>query len=531
MALQHSVRALAALQPRTLGCGCARRMFSGSAGVGAAEKKTQQEQEGKLSSNFGSFHSPSVEDLISINECDWPVELRNVAGPPPVDVPFNKFGSAEMKAAFCIDFDSWAFLNHGAFGATPRCVMAHAEQWRAKQEQQPLQFFDRILLPELVRVMHRMGHFMSASPCDIALVPNATTALNIILQSLGRTLTKHDSVLYLDIAYGSVKKMITHITGRSGIPVTVLQVPLPIASPAAILDMVHEHLRQCAKAPSVVVLDHITSNTALRLPLAQLAELIKTHGPSTRVVVDGAHGLLQTEVDMAELRAAGVSYYAANCHKWMCSAKSVGVLWAAGDEEKECIEPVVISHGHGSGFTSEFVWDGCRDYAPALSLCTAIDFIQAHGVEQTRRYCHDLLCEAATLLRAAWGTGGIVAGDDEGVHRSLHACMALVQLPPHKDYSPQALAATTRASAAASSGGDGGGSDTGKSVSSAAQVADPSFAARVQDWLFDNRIEVPVKAIAGNHYVRISAHMYNALDDYRPLADLVSALPNKQAKQ
>ena len=98
----------------------------------------------------------------------------------------------------------------------------------------------------------------------------------------------------------------------------------------------------------------------------------------------------------------------------MCSAKSVGVLWAAGDEEKECIEPVVISHGHGSGFTSEFVWDGCRDYAPALSLCTAIDFIQAHGVEQTRRYCHELLCEAATLLHAAWGTGGIVAGDDEG---------------------------------------------------------------------------------------------------------------------
>ncbi|EGD74857.1 isopenicillin N-epimerase [Salpingoeca rosetta] len=502
----------------------------------------------RLRSGFGSFATPSVEDLVRVPPSEWPAELTKGAPVPP-DVCMCVPGSDGMRDQFMIDFERWAFLNHGAFGASLRCVLKHAQAWREKQEEQPLRFFDRQLLPELVRTIHRMASFMQAQPTDMVFVPNATSALNTVLQSMARRFTPRDSILTLDIAYGSVKKMVDHVAQRTGATHVSLRVPLPLSSPADILDLVRNHLSQCAadQLPTLAVFDHITSNTALQLPLTELAELVAQHSPGTRVLVDGAHGLVQAHVDMSELQAAGVHYYAANCHKWMCSAKSVGVLWAGRDEDKAAIEPMIISHGHGQGFTSDFVWDGCRDYAPTLSLCTALDFWDVQGVGRMRAYSRGLLADAAAFLRDAWGTGGIVASKDPASHLALHGCMALVALPAHKDVSHAALAATRRHVLDGSTGtGDGGdeGHEGGRgdgavdggrdqstdkpSQQQQQQQQQEGAGPRVQNWLYSNGIEVPVKTINGELYVRISAHIYNRIEDYRPLADIINALPDRK---
>lgn len=39
-----------------------------------------------------------------------------------------------------------------------------------------------------------------------------------------------------------------------------------------------------------------------------------------------------------------------------------------------------------------------------------------------------------------------------------------------------------------------------------------------------HHIEVPIKTIQGTLYVRISAHIYNTLDDYKHLTAAVTAL-------
>lgn len=46
-------------------------------------------------------------------------------------------------------------------------------------------------------------------------------------------------------------------------------------------------------------------------------------------------------------------------------------------------------------------------------------------------------------------------------------------------------------------------------------------AKRVQDMLFDNLIEVPIKCINGVLYVRISCHIYNETSNYERLASVV----------
>ena len=46
----------------------------------------------------------------------------------------------------------------------------------------------------------------------------------------------------------------------------------------------------------------------------------------------------------------------------------------------------------------------------------------------------------------------------------------------------------------------------------------------MQDALYASKVEVPVKAFTGTLYVRISAFVYNELEDYQALADAVSSL-------
>lgn len=62
----------------------------------------------------------------------------------------------------------------------------------------------------------------------------------------------------------------------------------------------------------------------------------------------------QVAVDVRSMHA---DYFAANCHKWLCGARGSAVLWVA-EAAQGGFEPLVKSHGHGSGFTSDFIWSG-----------------------------------------------------------------------------------------------------------------------------------------------------------------------------
>ena len=92
--------------------------------------------------------------------------------------------------------------------------------------------------------------------------------------------------------------------------------------------------------------------------------------------------------------------------------------------------------------------------------------------------------------------------------------MALVQLPPH-------------CTAAAQAAGDAVGSgDSGMASAPTSPAGATSADAKwVQDCLhYQHRIEVPVKCVAAQLYVRISVHIYNELPDYERLAAAVGAI-------
>lgn len=72
------------------------------------------------------------------------------------------------------------------------------------------------------------------------------------------------------------------------------------------------------------------------------------------MLIDGAHALMQLPFN---INALGASYIVCNCHKWLCGARGSALLWVRR-ELQPSIRPLIVSHGSGCGFLSDFIWDG-----------------------------------------------------------------------------------------------------------------------------------------------------------------------------
>jgi isopenicillin-N epimerase len=123
-------------------------------------------------------------------------------------------------------------------------------------------------------------------------------------------------VFALDTAYGSVKTVLRHACAEAGADLLLAAVPLTgpkslSASVALAEDEIVELVRRSLlPGTRLAVFDHITSNTAIRLPLERLVAVCKSKG--VPVLVDGAHGPLACTLDLATL---GVDFYVGNLHK------------------------------------------------------------------------------------------------------------------------------------------------------------------------------------------------------------------------
>jgi selenocysteine lyase/cysteine desulfurase len=71
-------------------------------------------------------------------------------------------------------------------------------------------------------------------------------------------------------------------------------------------------------------------------------------------LIDGAHGLGSIPLDITSLDP---DYYITNAHKWFCSPKGTALMYVR-KELQTLTRPLIISHGFGSGFNSEFIWAG-----------------------------------------------------------------------------------------------------------------------------------------------------------------------------
>ena len=374
---------------------------------------------------------------------------------------------AALRHAFLLE-EGFATVNHGSYGATPHPVLAAQDDWRTRMERQPSRFFNTTILPALREAADALGAVIGARGRDIGFVGNATEGMNAVLRSLA--FAPGDEIVALGHVYGAVRNTIRHVCSVSGARMVEVPVVFPRPDDAEVLAGLTAALRPRTK---LAVLDHITSSSALLLPIA--AMIAACHARGVKVLVDGAHAPGQVRLDLTALDA---DWYVGNCHKWLFAPKGSGFLWARPDRQ-DGIHPAVISHGYGQGFTAEFDWTGTRDPSAWLAVPAALAFHAGLGGEALMARNAALAAAAATRLAARWGT-------ETGAGNRPAAAMATVRLPDDRP-------------------------------------ADRARAEVLRVLLLALGTDVPVMVHNDRLWLRLSAQAYNEPEDFERMGDLIES--------
>jgi len=353
-------------------------------------------------------------------------------------------------------------LNHGAFGAVPRSVREAQDRARTRIERAPMRAFRDDLPAALADARESAAAFLGVQPDGAALVRNVTEAVGVVLQGLD--IGPGDDVVVSDHGYLTAGWS----AEARGARLRTARFPVD-ADPA---DVVAAFAAAVTDRTRLVVLDQITSPTALVLPVAAVAAAVSP----VPVLVDAAH--VPGALPGLDVEALGVAFWAGNLHKWAYTPRAAATLWVA-PEHREAMRPLVTSWSHGLPYPERFDLQGTVDHSSWVAVPDGLAAWRDLGGWEQVACNADLLVRGAELVRAALGT--------DTVHGGLPSapCLRLVALP------------------------DG--------------VADTTEAAEaLWQQLYAARLVVPPVAFEGRGYLRLAAAPYNDEDDY---ARLAAALP------
>tara|TARA_Y100001970_G_scaffold12536_1_gene14340 strand:+ start:29490 stop:30680 length:1191 start_codon:yes stop_codon:yes gene_type:complete len=388
--------------------------------------------------------------------------------------------SSDLAKYWSLDPNT-VFLNHGSFGATPTAILDEQSRIRNLMERDPVRFVEREYLEMWNDARENLASFLNADVEGMTFVTNATQGVNTVLRSL--QLRPGDEIIVPNHAYQACWNAVEFVTKRAKAKVVVVDIPFRVKDPQEIIDLI---LSSVTDKTVLALIDTVTSPTGMRMPFEILTKELQSR--EVDVLLDAAHGVGLIDINLRKLSPA---YCTGNCHKWLCTPKGSAFLHIREDR-KDRIRPLNISHGYSfegteqEKFEFEFTWTGTQDPSPWLCIPKSIEYMEGlvkGGWPEIMRRNHSLVIEGRDIICESLGT-------TPPFPESMVSALASIEVPTNGDLGVVSL--------------DG----------------DP-----FHNHLLDKyNIQVPVMPWQhhGVKYLRISAQLYNHIDQYKYLADVLS---------
>lgn len=232
------------------------------------------------------------------------------------------FGSELRRSEFGHLDPTVVRLNHGSYGASPRCVLEHQAALRDAQHSNPDLFLGPVLGTKMAEARMALASLMGGDAKNYALLDNATTAastvaLHIAARFQSGEYASGDRILVTRWMYDSCFKAFHHYCGSLGAVFVIIDLPGPpvgsidevvtafrtalarIDDPWTAFDdrsgvntdrfghlPVHDHEQSPIR---LACLDHIPSACPYILPLDRIVPMLR-EACVQEVFIDGAHG-------------------------------------------------------------------------------------------------------------------------------------------------------------------------------------------------------------------------------------------------
>jgi isopenicillin-N epimerase len=370
------------------------------------------------------------------------------------------------------------YLNHGSFGAVPKIVAAAQRELQMLEENNPNLFF-RTTLPQLhddARAF--VAEWLGTSTELFAFVPNASQGVITAASSLVTKL--RSQIVATSLGYGGVLNGLAEIARRtqSSLRIAEIEFTAGVQTADDIADSVFATL---TPDTNLVVLDQITSETALVLPIEQIVRTIRRVAPNAFVVIDAAH----TPGMLTPALPSDFDVWVGNFHKWICAPRASAGLVCRTPKIANLITPLAPSWDFEAGFPKSFLSQGTDDYSSYLTTPHAIKFNESIRFAERDAHNRGVIDNAANMLHEFWGTEPDVPTE------MFCPWMRLVRLPTKKQLT---------------------------------KTQGDALTLKISQEL---KTETVIVSPSDSTYVRLSAQIYNEVSDYeklKPLPELLNKL-------
>ncbi|MGK2961977.1 MAG: aminotransferase class V-fold PLP-dependent enzyme [Gemmatimonadaceae bacterium] len=287
---------------------------------------------------------------------------------PTSDVAGDEAYWARVRKLYAVD-PSILDLDHGNCGLTPRRVLEQYMRNARLMNSAP-----NVHIPRLVRdnsMYETINAFLGVqAPDDVALVPNATQALNTVLR--GFPLDRGDEVLVSNHEYPDMVATLHARAKREGIVVRTVNVPERDADSAA---FVHALEVAVTARTKLALLSHVSAWNGEVLPIADACAALRARNVATCVDAAQSAGFLDVNFG-----ALGCDFLALSWHKGMCAPIATGAL-AMRQQWFGVVEPLHPPTWDVSKYPIEmYAWTGTANFAGYAAIPTAISVQRQIGI-------------------------------------------------------------------------------------------------------------------------------------------------------